>query len=186
MSILRVLGDNEPASARRIIIGALVGLAMVVLSFGGIAASDVSAGSTQGYWTMLTVVFAIAAFVIDWLHSEHGFSITPHAMRLALLWIGVFVAIQLVYFFIAAGRFANADTGLVNGLILGLGTFSCGLYVNWRLSVVGVALGLATVAAAYVEQYLWVLLAVALLAVVVLVLGARLAAARQRRMMNTD
>jgi len=105
--------------------------------------------------------------------------------QLALLWIGVFVAIQLVYFFITTGRFANADTGLVNGLILALGTFICGVYVNWRLMVVGVALAFATVAAAYVEEYLWVLLGVALLAVALLVVGSRLTASRrQMRLAN--
>jgi len=124
--------------------------------------------------------------VMDWMHSEHGWRNTWGAVRLVLLWAGVFVAIQLVYVFIAAGRFANADTGLVNGLILALGTFACGLYVNWRLVVVGVALAVATLAAGYVEQYLWVLLGVALVAVAVLIVGARLTASRRRIVVDEE
>ncbi len=139
-----------------------------------------SALHTQGYWTLLTVVFGIVALVTDWLHSKGGWRLTASTVRLALLWVGVFVAIQLVYFFIASGRFMNADTGLINGLILALGTFACGVYVNWRLVVVGMALGFATMAAAYVEQYLWILLGVALVAVAVLIVGARLAASRRQ------
>lgn len=180
MAISGFIGEHEPIGVRHAVAGALVGLVMIALAFAGIASSDVSALGTQGYWTLLTVAFAIASFVMDWLHSRRGFRMTADALRLVLLWVGVFAAIQLVYFFIASGRFANADTGLVNGLILALGTFACGLWVNWRLVVVGLALGFATLAAAYVEQFLWVLLGVALLAVAVLVAGARLAAARHR------
>lgn len=186
MAISGFLGKDQPAGVRHAIIGAVLGLVMIALAFAGIAASDVSALHTQGYWTLLTVGFAIASLVMDWLHSEHGFRMTVGALRLALLWVGVFVAIELVYFFIAAGRFTNADTGLVNGLILALGTFASGLYVNWRLVVVGVALAFATVAAAYVEQYLWVLLGVALLAVAVLIVGARVAANRRRIVPDDD
>jgi hypothetical protein len=180
MGISKFVGENAPGGVRRALVGAVVGLVMIALAFAGIAASDVSALRTQGYWTLLTIGFAVASLVMDWLHSEHGWRMTKSAMQLALLWVGVFVAIELVYFFIAAGRFTNADTGLVNGLILALGTFACGVYVNWRLMVVGVAVGLATVVAAYVEQYLWVLLGVALVAVAVLVVGARLTAAKRR------
>lgn len=180
MGLSEFTGGREPLGVRHAAVGAVVGVLMIVLAFVGIASSDVSALGTQGYWTLLTVGFAVAAFVMDWLHSAHGVRMTTGALRLVLLWVGVFVAVQLVYFFIEAGRFANADTGLVNGLILALGTFACGLYVNWRLVVVGVALGFATVAAAYVEQYLWVLLGVALLAVVVLLVGARLTSGRRR------
>ena len=180
-----MLGENEPVGVRHAIVGALLGLLMIVLAFAGIASSDVSALGTQGYWTLLTVAFAIASLVMDWLHSEHAWRNAMGAIRLVLLWVGVFLAIQLVYVFIAGGRFANADTGLVNGLVLALGTFACGLYVNWRLVVVGVALGFATLAAAYVEQYLWVLLGVAVLAVVVLLVGARVTASRrQMRLAN--
>jgi hypothetical protein len=186
MGVSKFLGEDEPAAAWRTIVGVLVGLAMVVLSFAGIAASDVSALGSRGYWTLLTVGFAVASLGIYWLNSGHGFRMAPRAARLALLWFGVFLAIQLVYFFIAAGRFANADTGLVNGLILALGTFAGGVFVNWRLTVVGVALGLATVAAAYMEEYLWVMLGLALLAVVVLAVGTRLAAAKRRHSMDAE
>lgn len=178
MAISGFLGEKDPVGVRHAIVGAVVGLAMIALAFIGIASSDVSALGTQGYWTLLTIVFALASFIMNWLHSKHGWRLTAGAARLVLLWVGIFVAIQLVYFFITAGRFTNADTGLVNGLILALGTFASGLYVNWRLVVVGVALAAATVAAAFVEQYLWVLLGVAVLAVAVLVVGARVAVRR--------
>ena len=38
------------------------------------------------------------------------------------------------------------------------------MHTNWRLAVIGVALGLGTAAVAYVEQYLWILFVLALAA----------------------
>jgi hypothetical protein len=84
------------------------------------------------------------------------------------------VTIQLVYYFVASGRFANADTGLANGLVLALGTFLAGVHGNWRLVVIGIALAVAAAAVAFVEEYLWVLFTVAILAIGALVFGARL------------
>ena len=63
------------------------------------------------------------------------------------------LAIELVYMLIAAGRLTNADTGLMNGTILALGTFTSGVHTNWRVAVIGAALGLGTAAVGYVEQY---------------------------------
>lgn len=165
---------HSPRITRKVLLEALAALVLLALAFAGIAASDVSAAGTQGYWTLITVIFALAAFAIDWQHSGRDFRGSRSTLRLGLHWLGVFAAIQLVYVFIASGRLANADTGLVNGLILALGTFLCGVHVNWRLMVLGLALGLATGTVAYVEQYLWVLLGLAVLAIAALVIGAKL------------
>ena len=83
------------------------------------------------------------------------------------------IAIELVYIFIGAGRLTNANTGLMNGTILALGTFTSGVHTNWRLVVIGAALGLGTVAVAYIEQYLWILFALALLALGLIIFVAR-------------
>ena len=56
---------------------------------------------------------------------------------------------------------------------LALGTFTSGVHTNWRLTVIGAALGLGTVAVAYMEQYLWILFALALLALGLIIFGAR-------------
>ncbi len=165
---------KSPRMSRELLLEPLAGLVLLALAFAGIAASDVSAAGTQGYWTLITIVFALAAFVVEWQHSGPDFRFTRSALRLGLHWVGVFAAVQLVYLFIASGRLANADTGLVNGLILALGTFLCGVYVNWRLMVLGITLGLATGTVAWVEQYLWVLLGLTVLAIAALVIGARL------------
>ena len=141
----------------------VVGGAMLALSFIGIAASDVSRGS-QTYWTILTIGFGLAAFGLQWIHAGPGFLRTRSALAMAVHWLGVLAAVELVYLFIAAGRLTNADTGLLNGVVLALGTYLAGVHGGWRLAVIGIAIGLATAAVAYLEQYLWVLFGLAILA----------------------
>ena len=57
--------------------------------------------------------------------DEHGaaaVAVTDQAEEQA----GLLAGHRLVYVFIDAGRLTNADTGLVNGTILALGTFTSG------------------------------------------------------------
>lgn len=160
--------------ARRATVEAAIGALLLVAAFYGIATSDVSAGRSQAFWTGLVLAFAAAAVGAGWLHGGliEGGRWGTAALRVALHWIGVLVAIELVYFYIGAGRLTNADAGLTNGLVLALGTFLAGVHGNWRLLVIGAALGIATAVVAYIEQYLWILFGVAILAIAVLVAGA--------------
>lgn len=154
----------------------VVGGAMLALAFVGIAASDVSGSGSQTYWTALAVGFAVASYGLQWLHAGRDFAAGRRGLAMAAHWVGVVAAVELVYLFIAAGRLTNADAGLLNGLVLALGTFLAGVHGGWRLAVIGAAIGLATVAVAWLEQYLWVLLGLAVLALAALFLVARLRA----------
>ena len=155
------------------------GVVMFALAFVGIAASDVSGGGSQTYWSMLAIAFGVICLALDWVHEPRGTAWWKAALRTALHWLGVLVAIELVYIFISTGRLTNADTGLLNGTILALGTFTSGVHTNWRVAVIGAALGLGTAAVAYVEQYLWVLFALALLALGIIVAVARIRGRRE-------
>lgn len=165
---------EAPRIGRQTIIEAVGAIVMLALAFSAIAASDVSATGTNLYWTLLVVAFAFVALAVDRMHSGHALGDARTALTIVLHWLGVLAATQLIFLLVSTGRMANADTGLACGVILALGTFSAGVHGNWRLIVVGVALGLATASIAFVEEYLWVLLGVALLAIVALVFGGRL------------
>jgi len=168
--------DNSDSKnfSREYVIEAVVGIILLVLAFLAIASSDVSATGTRTYWSVLLLIFAVTGFVEDRLHTEHGIAHVQSAVTIALHWLGVFLAIQLVHYFVISGRIANANIGLTNGLVLALGSFLFGIYSNWRMAVIGVALAAATAGVAFIEQFVWFLLMVAAVAIVVLVLGARL------------
>ncbi len=161
------------AVSRQHLIEAVVGLTLLVLAFFAIASSDVSATGTRTYWTLLILIFAITAFVSDRMHTAHSLTHMPSAVTITLHWLGVFLAIQLVHYFVFTGRMANADIGLTNGLILALSTYLFGIYSNWRMAIIGVALAVGTAGVAFIEQFVWFLFIVVAVAIVILFLGAK-------------
>lgn len=140
---------------------------MFALAFVGIAASGVSTRS-QAYWVFLTILFGLICLGLDWVHEPRGTQWWKAALKTVLHWFGVLLAIELVHLMIASGRLTNADTGLISGVIIALGTFTSGVHTNWRIAAVGLGLGLGTAAVGYLERYLWILflLALATLAVI--------------------
>ena len=172
----------SPASDSRItswrpMFDVIAGGTMLVLAFIGVAASDVSTRS-QSYWSLIAIVFGLICLGLDWVHEPRGTDWWKDALRTLVHWLGVLLAIELVYLLIAAGRLGNASVGLMNGALLALGTFTSGVHSNWRVALIGIALGLATAAVAYVERYLWVLLLLALATLAIIVLVARMRARR--------
>ena len=171
-----VMADKHTAFSRMAVTEMVLTAVLLVAAFAAIAASDVDAMRVHALWMGLVVVYGVVAFIVDRLHSGRSLTDLHSAWRILLHWAGVFIAAQFAYSFVASGRMANLDAGLTYGLILGLGTYTAGVYSNWRLMVVGAALGLATLGVALVEQYLWVLIGITIVAIIVLVLGGRFAA----------
>jgi len=152
----------------------VVAILLIAGSFTVMVMSDVSEGETHLYWIMLVVVFGAVSFLVDRVHSGRSVLDLKGGHRVLLHWIGMIAAIQLAHFFVQTGRMANADAGLTKGLLLGLGVYLAGVYGNWRLLVVGVAVAVASACIAVFEQYVWVLLGIAVFAIVLLVFGASL------------
>ncbi|MBP7003240.1 hypothetical protein [Amaricoccus sp.] len=166
-------GEATGPGWRRIFDGVVAGL-MILAAFVAIGASDVSFAASQPYWLGLAVAYGVASAAIEWVHRRGDFSLGRLAPRWALHWLGVLAALEAVFVFIDAGRFAGAGVGLMNGAILALGTFLAGVHGNWRLVVVGIAVGIAAMLVALVEQYIWLLLGLGILAVAVVVAVAHL------------
>jgi hypothetical protein len=73
-------------------------------------------------------------------------------------WLTTVIAISGVYLLLKAGRLNFENTGLVLLMTLGFSTFLDGYRISWRFSLIGVLMFVTGIAAAYVEEYLWVLL----------------------------
>jgi len=56
------------------------------------------------------------------------------------------------------GRLNYESTGLIVELILGLSLFLDGRNLGWRISLLGILVGCTAIIAAYVEEYIWVIL----------------------------
>jgi hypothetical protein len=67
-----------------------------------------------------------------------------------------------VYLLLNTGRLNYESTGLIIELILGFSLFLDGRNLGWRYSLLGILVGCTAIVAAYVEEYIWVVVLVSL------------------------
>jgi hypothetical protein len=104
-------------------------------------------------------VFGIATAWSTWPTSDSTEATASGVLRTqAMHWVATLAAVHVVFILLRAGRMNNEDAGLVALLTLGLSTFLAGTYGDWRFCLVGLLLGLIAGTAAFVEQFLWMLL----------------------------
>jgi prolipoprotein diacylglyceryltransferase len=138
---------------------------LVLLSIVGIGITDFSPLLSHWYWLAMVVVIGIACIVMEWSRArKKSLNATTLIKKEVFIWLGVLVAVNLVYFLFHSGRLDSENTGLVILLILALATFLAGLRQDWRLCLLGVFLGGALILATYLEEYLWIVLMVVLAA----------------------
>ena len=164
-------GTTSLQISRGTIVEVCAGLVILGIAFAAIAVTDVTSTGSLFYWSILVFLVAGAAIAIGRLHGSRSVINLRLVVPVLLHWLAVLVMIHLVFLLVSTGRMANADVGLTSGFILTLGTVLAGVHGNWRMIVLGLALGLLAVGMATVEQYLWVLLGVAILAIAMLLLG---------------
>ena len=112
-----------------------------------------------------------------------------HENRRSLSWLSVQImhwsacvaAVLIVYSLVHTGRINNADAGLILLLILALTVFLNGAQVGRYFYLLGMLLGSMTVLMAYIEQYIWFILIVAVVVMMVAIYWDRLAAAGHNR-----
>ena len=147
-----------------IVIVGLIGLSIV-----GVGITDFSPADSYKYWVAMVPIFCGACLILEWSRTRGKGTKWSTMLRTQVLhWIGLLVAVRLVFEMLHKGRLDNENTGLVILLLLALSTFIAGLHLGWRLCLVGGFLGAALVAATYLEEYVWILLLIGL-AVLVLV-----------------
>jgi hypothetical protein len=144
-------------------------LAMLVLSFAGIAYTTFAQRSSALYWEILVPIFAVICIVTGWYPAY------DERKHWRLLWTqilhwGAFLAAMQLMFMPGVQRTMNTSAnGLSLLILLALGTFVAGVHAgSWQISVVGIVLALGVPAIAWVEQSaLLVLIAVLVLMAVV-------------------
>jgi hypothetical protein len=152
-------------------------LTLAALSTVGIGITDFAPSYGFRYWMAMVPVFGLASTYTAWSRARRaGVSGSAVIRKQIFHWLGLALAVQLIFMLQWTGRLNNADAGLVALLALGLTTFLAGVHFDWRLCLVGVLLGGVAALAALVEEYLWMLLIPTVLVVAVLVHRLRRAA----------
>jgi hypothetical protein len=145
----------------------IISIILIILSLIGIGITDYSPASSHIYWLVMVPVFAAACLIIEWEHMRGKGQQWLSILRTQImLWVGLLLAVQMVYLLLHAGRLDYENTGLIILLLLALTTFSVGVNLDWRLMVVGIYLGLVVIGAAYLETFFWLffLIAIAVIA----------------------
>jgi hypothetical protein len=150
-------------------------IGLLLLDVIGIGVTQFAVGFSQWYWLGMVVITAVAcAFIVRFRAQRENLNTAIMMKNEVLFWLGVLAAVNLVFFLYQAGRLDSQSTGLVILLLLALATFLAGLRLGWQLCLLGGVLSGALVVAAYLAQFLWIVLLVGLVAVAALFYRARL------------
>jgi hypothetical protein len=140
--------------------GGIILLVLLALSGIGIGITDFSPAKALWYWLAMAPVFGGVCIYLEWSRTadRQGRSAFAIVRKQLFHWLGFLVAIYLVFLLHSTGRMNDADAGLVALLTLALSAFFAGLHSDWRICLVGIVLGAAVAGAAWVEEFLWMLL----------------------------
>jgi hypothetical protein len=131
-------------------------IALILLSIIGVGVTDFAPAVSHWCWLAMVPFFGVACVLIEW-DGAKGKGLPPGVIirNQLLIWVSLLVAVQLVYLLLHAGRLDSENTGLIILLLLSLTVFGSGIYLGWRLCLVGASLGLALVMATYLEEFIW-------------------------------
>ena len=115
----------------------------------------------------MVTALAVSSVVIEktLLHRK-DVSFSKLWLTQLLHWGATLMAIFLSFAFVKTGRMTYESSGLIILLILSLSTFLDGFHVGWRFYLAGIFLGITAILAAFVEEYMWILLVMAIVIVV--------------------
>lgn len=148
--------------------------ALLVVSVVGVAIAEFSARWGFSYWVAMVPLFAAASIYTGWKHSAAGREHwRPVLLRQVLHWGALGLAVYLIFLLERTGQLNREDAGLVAMLSLALTSLLAGVHFDWRLAVLGALLGVATACTAFVEEFFWVVLVLAVLAGVVVIVWQR-------------
>ncbi|GAA0405372.1 hypothetical protein GCM10009133_12500 [Cocleimonas flava] len=145
----------------RIFISEAILSILLILCFVGIAYTDVVGALSINFWLWMIPVFAVAAIILEWSRYIKGDIDGFHFIRQQILhWTAVFIAVKVIFILLQLGRLPNNATAFVLMMVMSLSTFLAGIYIGWRFLVLGVFIAIATIIAAYLETYVWILIPV--------------------------
>jgi len=160
---------NETKLKKRRFIEEIVLFLVLALSLIGMGITDFSPLESHRYWTLMIILLAFASIGLAWSREEYQGNIFKILIiRQVIHWGATLITVSGVYLLLNTGRLNYESTGLIIELILGFSLFLDGRNLGWRFSLLGILVGISAILAAYVEEYIWVLLLVVLLLSVII------------------
>jgi hypothetical protein len=162
-------GRIEAGLLRRLlIVGVLSVLVMI-----GLFLTNVSHLHARYYWSGMFPIFGIVSLWHDLVgpNSNPG-PFWKRILRQVLHWLGPIVAVQIIFLQLARGQMDADSVALVTLVILAVTCFMAGVHMDRSFYWVSAALAFAAVVGTEVEAYLWMLAAIAIVAVAITVFAA--------------
>lgn len=153
---------NETLLKRKHIIEEVILFFVFALSLIGMGITDFSPSESHRYWVLMIILLAIASIGLGWSKKDYQGKIFELAVRELIHWGATLITVLGVYLLLQTGRLNYESTGLIIELILGLSLFLDGRNLGWRICLLGILVGCTAIVAAYVEEYIWVVLLVSL------------------------
>lgn len=151
--------NNDNSLAKRLQANEIILIALIALSAIGIGVTDFSPKYGFWYWMAMVPVFGGLSLYTGWSRARRqGIGVATVIRTQLLHWIGLLIAIGLVFFLLRSGRINNIDAALVALLMFAFATFLAGVHFDWRYMVVGIILGAAVVGAALVQKFIWMII----------------------------
>ncbi len=149
-------------SSKLATIDKIIFAALIILTLSGVALTNMSPVDAHIYWLTMTLVFAIGAITTGWKRAAEKGEKKQLVTSQLFHWGSTLVAIIVVYTFLHTGQIQNETVSLMILLILSLSSFLDGFHVGWHFSVIGVLLAISVVTISYVDEFLWVIVIIAI------------------------
>lgn len=137
-------------------------LAIFVIAGGGVAITDMSPDKGYWFWLGLVPLLAVSSLYRSWIGTK------SHERKDGVLWtlrvqichwLGLLGALEIVFLlYTYTNRIDAAQSGLISLLVVALATFLAGIHFHWHFAVLGIMLALSTLAMAWVEAFVWVVI----------------------------
>jgi hypothetical protein len=153
---------------RLLIVGVLCVLVMI-----GLFLTNVSHLHARYYWSAMFPIFGIVSLWHELAGpGSNAGPVWRRILRQVLHWLGPIVAVQIIFLQLARGQMDADSVALVTLIILAVTCFMAGVHMDHSFYWVSAALALAAVIGTEVEAYLWMLAAIAIVAIAITVFAA--------------
>lgn len=154
---------DETLLKRKRFIEEIVLFIALALSLIGMGITDFSPLESHRYWFVMIILLTFASIALGWSREEYQGNIFKGLIvRQLIHWGATLITVSGVYLLLNTGRLNYEGTGLIIELIIGFSLFLDGRNLGWRFSLLGVLVGGTAIVAAYVEEFIWIILLVSL------------------------
>ena len=126
---------------------------MILLALAGVALTVANFKNAKAFWIALMPVYGLLCIYTAYYHEGR-----PNPMmvvRQGLHWAGIGVAIYLDLAFLhGSGEQTSIATGLSSLLLLALGCYLAGVYVEWPFALVGAFLTFSLIVLIAAQEYM--------------------------------